>query len=382
MALKLNLLLLVVLVACIQNCAFSQKAFCTVIQFPRSLDTKKVLIEYDDGIQLQEVHDSIINKNITIHGKSFSKFITLDILYLNGKGQSLFDNTYFLNYGNSSIKFTGSLIDLQKSTFGSSTLMNATAVQNSSAQKKEQEFVKDEENELTDFNKKYDVELSNNNDSLRSIQWRMILNVLKKRLEFVKLNGNLYYSIWSFKFSLLPILIRTNPLLLKRTYATAFTTTFKKSREGREIEKLVNPYQILKKGDAAPGFEVKDITNKTIDLKSYKNKYVLIQFWATWCPPCMAELPMIKKIRDTYSKNDLEIIGISLDRDYKTYKAAIKSNDLNWTHLYHQIDIEREYGAQIIPIIYLIDKNGRIIIDKSDYSDTLLSLLKERLGKK
>lgn len=147
MALKLNWLVLILLATCFHNAANAQRSFSTTIQFPGNWETKKISLQYDDGIQKQEVHDSIVNNKILIRGTSFSKYITLDILYLNERGQSIFINNYFLKYGTSSIKFTDSMINIQKSTFGHCILINATQVQNSSAQKKEKEFIKKEANE-------------------------------------------------------------------------------------------------------------------------------------------------------------------------------------------------------------------------------------------
>ena len=82
-------------------------------------------------------------------------------------------------------------------------------------------------------------------------------------------------------------------------------------------------------------FTGKDLEGKAVKLSEYigKNKYTLIDFWASWCSPCCAEMPMLKKIYNKYHKKGFNIIGISLDSDPAKWKESIKRLELPW----HQI---------------------------------------------
>ncbi len=97
-----------------------------------------------------------------------------------------------------------------------------------------------------------------------------------------------------------------------------------------------------------------------------KNKYVLIDFWASWCGPCMAEVPALKAAYDAYHKKGFEIFGISLDNNKEAWLAAIKNKDLNWQHVSDlkgwQNTAAAEYGVRSIPSNYLVDcATGEIV---------------------
>lgn len=116
-----------------------------------------------------------------------------------------------------------------------------------------------------------------------------------------------------------------------------------------------------------PTFEniqLADVNGQTVNLSDYigKGKYVLVDFWATWCGPCMQEIPNLKKAYNTYKPKGFEIVGISLDRDPGAWKRVINDRGLNWIHLY---DVKQEaatfYNVVSIPHTLLFDKEGNLI---------------------
>ena len=118
-------------------------------------------------------------------------------------------------------------------------------------------------------------------------------------------------------------------------------------------------------GKIAPAIEYKDENGKAVSLASFKGKYVLLDFWASWCGPCRAENPNVVKMYQKYKAKGFEILSISLDQDEKAWKEAIKKDGLVWSHVadlaYSQQTLATNYNVQAIPKTFLLDKEGKII---------------------
>lgn len=115
----------------------------------------------------------------------------------------------------------------------------------------------------------------------------------------------------------------------------------------------------------APGFTQNDVDGKPFSLKDFKGKYVLLDFWASWCEPCRWENPNVVAIYKEYHGKGLEIIGVSLDEDKNAWKAAIKKDGLLWTQLSdlkgNDNEVAKLYNVTALPYNYLINPDGVII---------------------
>ena len=120
----------------------------------------------------------------------------------------------------------------------------------------------------------------------------------------------------------------------------------------------------LSVGDIAPEFEAKRLNGSTFRLSDYRGKKaVLIDFWATWCPPCIDEIPMIKSIAETYRDQGLEVVGVSLDREEKALRDFVKQEKLSYVQVFDKDKartIAKSYGVWGIPSVFLVNKNGVI----------------------
>lgn len=135
--------------------------------------------------------------------------------------------------------------------------------------------------------------------------------------------------------------------------------SIKAQEEGKKIQRS------LAQGTKFPPFEVKSLEGKPLKLEDYKNKVVLIDFWATWCGPCIAELPNVKDAYEKHHGKGFEIIGISLDQSEEKLKEFIKSKEMPWPQYFDgkgwQNALAVKYGVNSIPATYLLDREGKII---------------------
>lgn len=142
----------------------------------------------------------------------------------------------------------------------------------------------------------------------------------------------------------------------------------------KEYERKADPaYQWIGKRLADFDFSATDLQGKTTSLQQYRGKVVLLDFWAVWCVPCVAEMPTLKKVYDTYKHQGFDIIGINLDTDENKLRKFLKDNDILWRQVYiadeYPNPIALQYGIRTIPSLWLIDTEGKLITHKARAED-------------
>ncbi len=138
-------------------------------------------------------------------------------------------------------------------------------------------------------------------------------------------------------------------------------------------------------GGSYVNFELRDINGKETLFSTIveKNKYTLLDFWASWCAPCRNGIPEIKSIYEKYGKKGLAVVSLSLDTDAEAWKKCVAELGMNWTQLCnpeggsHQVG--QAYGVEFIPTILIIDKGGKIVsrgLSGKALADKIESLMK------
>ncbi|HSA95640.1 MAG TPA: TlpA disulfide reductase family protein [Acidobacteriota bacterium] len=141
------------------------------------------------------------------------------------------------------------------------------------------------------------------------------------------------------------------------------------------------PAQQASESTPAPEFTITDLQGKTLSLADYKGKVLVLNFWATWCPPCRREIPDFIEAYREFRDQGLEIIGVSVDET--TAEALLdwtKRTGINYPIALATPEIERAYGPiQSIPTTFIIDRAGRIRYRQAELMDkaTLLRLFRQ-----
>ena len=143
-------------------------------------------------------------------------------------------------------------------------------------------------------------------------------------------------------------------------------------------------------GSAAPKFDAKLMTGKDVSFpKTYAGKVVLVDFWATWCPPCRAEVPNLVAAWDKHGGEHFSILSISLDkprdRSAEVVEEFVKKNKMAWDHIYEgTVEIADAYDVSGIPAPFLIDGDtGKILADESKLrGERLVETVKRAVEKK
>ena len=137
-------------------------------------------------------------------------------------------------------------------------------------------------------------------------------------------------------------------------------------------------------GKTAPNWSLKAIDGKEVKLTDFRGKIIILDFWATWCPPCRREIPGFIELQQQYEKFGLVVVGVSFDKAVNTVKEFAQKQKINYPLVMGTMDLAQAYGGiTSIPTTFIVDANGKIVKSfvgfhpKSEFEKEITPLLQQ-----
>jgi peroxiredoxin len=183
----------------------------------------------------------------------------------------------------------------------------------------------------------------------------------EKQFQFAKNNPNSYFALVALSES---AGTKVDVKKVEPVYK-ALRADLRNTDMGKELQQRILAAGTTAVGMQAPDFTQKDVSGKPVSLSSLKGKYVLVEFWASWCVPCRAGNPNLVKQYQLYKDKGFEIISVSLDNVKERWVEAIQKDGLPWIQVSDlkgwNNDVGRLYGVRAVPQSFLLDKDGKVI---------------------
>ena len=118
--------------------------------------------------------------------------------------------------------------------------------------------------------------------------------------------------------------------------------------------------RVVVAGDTAPDFTITADNGQTVSLPAFKGKLLVLNFWASWCPPCVQETPSLSQFAAAYAPKGVVVLGISVDKDEKAYRNFIQRFKPNFLTA-REFKIHEDYGTYMYPETYIINSQGKVL---------------------
>ncbi|MDR0791772.1 MAG: redoxin domain-containing protein [Chitinophagaceae bacterium] len=352
--------IIITLLASIPVLAFAQKTDCIISGTLKNIKDSIPYVYFTYSNEGKDVRDSALVKDnryaykANIHEPMF--------MYVAGRpayvrSSHKFIASVFVEPGKMNIVSTDSFSNIKVS--GSKAHADYERLTNS---------VKPYEEKMQEISKDYIKHRQQNDETLMKEDEKKFDSLNEKRQDvfgdFAKNNPNSPVALFALGqyagYSGLDV-AKIEPVFNKLSNAT------KNSYSGKAFAKRIEAAKSTGIGAMAPNFTQNDTLGNPVSLASFKGKYVLLDFWASWCGPCREENPNVVAAYNKYKGKNFTILSVSLDREGQKDRwiEAIHHDGLAWTHVsdlkYWYNAVAQQYGVQSIPQNYLLDPTGKII---------------------
>ena len=139
--------------------------------------------------------------------------------------------------------------------------------------------------------------------------------------------------------------------------------------------------RVVVAGDTAPDFSITAENGRTVSLSNFGGKLLILNFWASWCVPCVEETPSLSRLAQDYASKGVVVLGISVDKDPQAYRKFLKKFSPAFLTA-RDLKIHEEFGTFMYPETYIIDAKGRVVLkipEPADFSDARVTQIIDSL---
>ncbi|TYR32216.1 TlpA family protein disulfide reductase [Sphingobacterium phlebotomi] len=365
---RLQFLLVLTLSLTLSGLAYGQDHVHLKINLT-GIDKEKLVVHFDDGIVLDIVDLNQGDTTIIVDKPIYTSRPTISVVY----DRKNFDE-FFID---SNVAVLNLFYDANRGNapFYTDSNTNLTAIYDTVSNDIYRELRRGQTSELQ---KVSDIYIKHGravrtNDSLKYELAKLAKSINAKSMDFLVPYAKDFFSFYYFKNQVLSFAKSVENdseyyTTLLAYYNNTFPEEFRNTGEGKkiadELQQKISPV-LLKEGETMPDIHFKDISGDTIVFKDQKENFVLLDFWASWCGPCIRQIPDIKALRKEFSADSLKIVGISIDRDSTSFINSIEEHKMDWVHSLDRGSLlSGKLGISSVPSVLLLDRNGKIVYYK------------------
>lgn len=354
---------------------FSQTVNLRVV-FPTNINANRLSISYDNGKEIKNIKPVIVNQEWILRDSLYDSYWQVFIYYVNDAKSNGY--RFWLSDKPAEIIFHENSLSNAK-PLEHYTTRNTFFPQDDTCKDPIDTQISQAWTDLDNYYAHNSTELNSN--PLKRDTFECKRNaVVEKIVERIRIHPKDYFALDYFESSVVKMNSAFTSHELLSFFNENFPDSLKNTYKGKRISNTLRNRISSKKGGEAPDFKTTSTDGNEISLRALKGKYVILDFWASWCAPCRKfAIPKLKEIRQKYSHDKLEIVSVTLDEDYEKYQNALKMLETNFIDIFNGKKIVKDYAVESIPQIFLIHPDGTILYSREEEKDADLTILENIL---